>query len=398
MIDAVFLDRDGVINEEVNLLSSETRLRLVPRSSQAIRRLNDCGIRTVVITNQSAVARNLCTEEDVIRIHEKLKEMLYRESSAEIDEIYYCPHHPETHHRDGNPAYRIRCTCRKPEIGLLQEAARRFTLRLSHCLMIGDQTRDIQTGINAGSKTILVKTGYGGRDGKYPVTPNAVAGDLMGAVNLFTGVEQRKELTDSRELARMLVARYLTDSGERFLISIGGCSRSGKTVLASELSHSLEGMGVPCIAVSLDNWLVSHDRRSPRSSVRQRFDCRAIVRACTQLKQGRPVFHPVYDARRRRRIRERSPEPLQLDKGIIIVDGVISLDVAELRELSDMTVYTDVDDTVRRQRLREFYIRYKDCTERESDRIIASREAEEIPLIRATRRFADVTFTFPHGG
>jgi histidinol-phosphate phosphatase family protein len=181
---AVFLDRDGVINEEVDLLHREDQLALIPGAAEAIRRLNDAGILVIVVTNQPAVARNLCTEADVRRIHARLADMLRRVAGARLDAVYYCPHHPEKHHADGNPAYRVDCECRKPKIGMLEQARKAFGLDYTQCFMVGDTTRDMQAGRNAGCRTILVRTGYAGRDGKYDVQPDWVVDDLAAAVEV----------------------------------------------------------------------------------------------------------------------------------------------------------------------------------------------------------------------
>ncbi len=184
-VQAVFLDRDGVINQEVDLLSREDQLVLIPGAAEAIRRLNDSGILAVVVTNQPVVARNLCTEDDVRRIHDRLAAMLHDKACARIDAFYYCPHHPETHHADGNPAYRGPCECRKPSTGMLDRARAEFGLDYSRCFVVGDSTRDIQTGVNAGCRTVLVRTGYAGRDGNYDATPDMVAADLSQAVDMI---------------------------------------------------------------------------------------------------------------------------------------------------------------------------------------------------------------------
>ena len=184
-VQAVFLDRDGVINQEVDLLCREDQLVLIPGAAEAIRRLNDAGVLAVVVTNQPVVARNMCTEDDVRRIHDRLAAMLDQAASARIDAFYFCPHHPETHHADGNPAYRGPCECRKPNTGMLDQARKDFGLDFSRCFMVGDSTRDIQTGINAGCSTVLVGTGYGGRDGFYDAKPDMVAADLSQAVDMI---------------------------------------------------------------------------------------------------------------------------------------------------------------------------------------------------------------------
>lgn len=179
---AVFLDRDGVINEEVDLLHRASDLRLVPGSARAIRRLNLSGIPAIVVTNQPVVARNLCSEEELGEIHAALERLLFREAGARLDALYYCPHHPETHHPDGNPAYRVPCACRKPNPGMLLQAARDFHLDLARCVLIGDSTRDVETGRRAGTCTVLVQTGYGGRDGRFPARPDRTFRDLEEAV------------------------------------------------------------------------------------------------------------------------------------------------------------------------------------------------------------------------
>ncbi|HUU89706.1 MAG TPA: HAD family hydrolase [Phycisphaerae bacterium] len=178
------MDRDGVINQEVDLLHREDQLVLIPGAAEAVRRLNDAGILVIVATNQPVVARNLCTEDDVRRINARLETMLQDAAGARLDAVYFCPHHPETHHPDGNPAYRGPCPCRKPDIGMLEEARDRFGLDYSRCFLVGDTTRDIQTGVNAGCRTVLVATGYGGRDGRYDATADFSASDLADAVDI----------------------------------------------------------------------------------------------------------------------------------------------------------------------------------------------------------------------
>ena len=185
MIEAVFLDRDGVINREVDYLVRPDQLELIPGSAEAIQKLNDAGIVTVVITNQSVVARNMCSEEELERIHRRLNRLLADETGATLDAIYYCPHYPDPQLEGGNPTFCIPCDCRKPATGLAEKAAEEFDLDLTSCVLVGDTTGDILTGIDAGCRTILVRTGYGGRDGEYDATPDAVCDDLAEAATLI---------------------------------------------------------------------------------------------------------------------------------------------------------------------------------------------------------------------
>ncbi len=176
---AVFLDRDGVLNEEVHLLSRAEQFRLTPGAGAAVRRLNQAGLRVIVITNQSVVARGLCSEAELDQLHDALRALL-RQDGAAVDAVYYCPHH-----RDADlPRYRTDCPDRKPGTGLLLKAAEAFDLRLADCFFVGDQTGDVQTGINAGCTTILVETGFGGRDGKYDVEPDFRCANLAAAATV----------------------------------------------------------------------------------------------------------------------------------------------------------------------------------------------------------------------
>jgi histidinol-phosphate phosphatase family protein len=179
---AVFLDRDGVINREVDLLHREDQLELLPGVARALRRLNRSGWLTVVVTNQPVVARGLCDEAQVRRIHAKLEWLLGREG-AFVDGIYYCPHHPEKGFPGENPDYKMPCDCRKPATGLVELAARDFNIDLPASYFVGDTTTDLQTGRNAGMKVVLVRTGYAGKDLKYSNRADGFAADLAEAVD-----------------------------------------------------------------------------------------------------------------------------------------------------------------------------------------------------------------------
>lgn len=170
---AVFLDRDGVINEEAGIISRSDQLRLIPGSGAAIRRLNEIGIPVIVITNQPVVARGWISEEDLSHLHDHLRALL-AESEASLDALYACPHHENAN----DSRYRVICECRKPRPGLLLQAASDFQLDLRRCLMVGDRTVDLQAAREAGCGAVLVKTGFAGSDGKCDVEPDRVFPDL----------------------------------------------------------------------------------------------------------------------------------------------------------------------------------------------------------------------------
>lgn len=153
---AVFLDRDGTINEEVGYLNSLDKLRMIPGTFEAIRLINQSGLKAVVISNQSGVARGYFDEALVEMVHARIQALL-NEHGAWIDRFYWCPHHPT----QGIGAYRRACLCRKPEAGLILRAVEEMDIDLARSYMVGDMPKDIEAARKAGVKGILVKTGYG---------------------------------------------------------------------------------------------------------------------------------------------------------------------------------------------------------------------------------------------
>ena len=123
---AVFLDRDGTLNEEVGYVNHLDRFILLPKVGEAIRLLNQHGLKTVVITNQSGVARGYFEESLIHQVHERMKDLL-RKEGAHLDGIYYCPHHPDV----GKPPYRQKCRCRKPDTGLVDRAVKELDIDCS---------------------------------------------------------------------------------------------------------------------------------------------------------------------------------------------------------------------------------------------------------------------------
>lgn len=148
---AVFLDRDGVINVDVNLLSSPDQLTLIEGAADAIRKINQAGYLAIVVTNQPVIARNLCSLEELDTIHQTLETLLGKQG-AYLNAIYYCPHHPDAGYPEERKEYKIPCTCRKPAPGMLLQAANDWNIDLNNSYMIGDSDRDVEAGQRAGVK------------------------------------------------------------------------------------------------------------------------------------------------------------------------------------------------------------------------------------------------------
>lgn len=148
---AIFLDRDGVINEEVDLLCNPTQLKLIQGASEAIRNINQSGNLAIIITNQPVIARNLCTLEQLDLIHQTLETMLGKDH-AWVDAIYYCPHHPDGGYAEERKEYKTNCECRKPKPGMILQAASDWNIDISKSIIIGDRKSDIEAGKAAGLK------------------------------------------------------------------------------------------------------------------------------------------------------------------------------------------------------------------------------------------------------
>lgn len=179
---AVFLDRDGTVNEQMGYINHISRFHLLPGAAKAIRLLNDKGIPVVIVSNQSGLARGYFPVELLDEVHEKMNRLL-AEEGASIDGLYYCPHHPEAKEEQ----YRDTCNCRKPKTGMLLQAAEELNLDLSRSFLVGDRWSDIKCANNAGCTAVHVLTGYGKGDYQYirptqNIQPSHVADDLYAAV------------------------------------------------------------------------------------------------------------------------------------------------------------------------------------------------------------------------
>ena len=179
----MFLDRDGTINEERGHINSPDDLELLSGATTAIRRLNRSKYLTVVVTNQSVIARGKCTETGMEEIHNRLQSLI-GEDGASIDRIYYCPHYPDQGIRGGRKDLKIVCDCRKPKPGLITKATKDMNIDLNLSWMVGDMTSDIEAAKRAGIRSILLSK-RGVFDNQWPVSPDAKCLNLEDAVELI---------------------------------------------------------------------------------------------------------------------------------------------------------------------------------------------------------------------
>jgi D-glycero-D-manno-heptose 1,7-bisphosphate phosphatase len=211
-VTAVFLDRDGTLCEEVGYVNHIDRLKLFPWTAEAIHKLNRAGVPVIVTTNQSGVARGYFPEELVHRVHQKIALELAA-SEARIEAFYYCPHHPDSREK----AYRKNCDCRKPGTGMLDEAAKRFNIDTRSSYVVGDSSRDMEMGFNAGARTVLVMTGYGRGNyenlrHRWSHQPDLIAENLLEAVEKILGELAQAKL-EIRKQKSEKVRKWKSESG-----------------------------------------------------------------------------------------------------------------------------------------------------------------------------------------
>jgi len=180
---AIFLDRDGTINEEMGYINHPGRFVLLDGVCEAIKILNENNFLTIVVTNQSGVARGYFPLDLLHKVNERMKALL-AEKGARLDAVYFCPHHPDA----AIPEYRVKCDCRKPGTGLFRMAMEDFPIELEGSFVIGDRCLDMHFAHACGMPGIMVETGYGRGEMDYilpksPYRPAVTAKDLRAAVD-----------------------------------------------------------------------------------------------------------------------------------------------------------------------------------------------------------------------
>ena len=189
---AVFLDRDGTINEQMGYINHLSRFVLIKGVSKAIKILNENGFLAIVLTNQSGVARGYFPIDLVYQINEYLSEELEKEN-ARIDGVFFCPHYP----KGSLLEYCFECDCRKPRTGLIRQACSAFDIDMKRSYMVGDRHTDIEFAHHCGMEGVLVKTGYGVGEVEYilpgrEIQPTYIADDLQDAVKWILNKEKTK--------------------------------------------------------------------------------------------------------------------------------------------------------------------------------------------------------------
>jgi histidinol-phosphate phosphatase family protein len=328
---AVFLDRDGTINRDVDLLKRPEELELLEGAADAVRRLNHAGYLAVVITNQSVVARGGVTLEGLDRIHARLEQLL-GVHEAYLDRIYACPHHPDPGNAGHVAEFAVTCDCRKPATGSIDAACRDMAIGRRESWFVGDTTSDIEAGRRANLRTILVQTGHAGRDGKFPFDPGYVVADLAAAVSW---------ILDGHPAVERQMAPVAAAATNARLIAIGDVAGGAGSAAAQVLKESMAALGHTAHIIPLDSWLKPSAQAPEATDVTARYDVEDMLTTVTQLvgqTQRTSLDLPVYD--RTTRAMHQHRRHLLIDPtDLLIFEGAAATLVDGLVELADVSVH-----------------------------------------------------------
>ena len=372
---AVFIDRDGTLNRELDHLCRAEQFELLPGVEQAVSALNHAEYRVCVVTNQPVLARGECSEAELRRIHNKM-ETLLGASGAFVDRIDYCPHHPDQGFVGEVPALKKLCNCRKPGTGMIDAAVNALNIARAQSWLVGDSSADILAAQRAGVRSILVETGYAGLDHKYLAIPDYVMPDLPAAVEFI--LDGHMQLLDALQ-------SVAADIAPGQLVFVGGQARSGKSTVASALGEVLRQRGQCCHVLATDRWLYSEDERKP--GLMGRHDMVALRALLQRLAQRQEPCHeqlPVYAKAQRRQVANAQTLHIK-PEDTVIIEGVIALQLGVELGAEHRLVVT-LNEHVRHARLlREYTLRGEG---EQAEALYQARLSDEWPLVQASAQGA----------
>lgn len=371
-----FLDRDGVLIQDRPYIAKHTDVQFLPKVPSAIRFLNQNDYGVFVVTNQPVVARGELTEEGLRELHRDLEGQL-GQHGAWTDAIFYCPHHPDSGFPNEIPALKIKCECRKPQPGLIKQAAAEFQIHLKNSFLVGDRATDILAGKAMGLTTIGVRTGFACQDiqvgGAHPSRPDFLADDLHQAIDLTTH-------SVWNEAARKLMGKKV--------IFICGPSRSGKSVAAAMLSHELKVLGLINQVIHLDDWC---DPSLQEATGLGRHPLDVIARDVGKMLRGESISLLPYDSR----TRQKSPEVLTyVPAPILIFEGVSAFHVSQMLGAPAAHIYIESSQQTRQKRWLQLDVA-RGSTPEQSLKTFQFREQSEVQLIQSLKHIADFELQMP---
>jgi histidinol-phosphate phosphatase family protein len=342
-------------------------------AAEAIKKINKTDFKAIVITNQPSIAKNIASLEELSTIHKKLETELGNKG-AKIDQLYFCPHHPQKGFPGERAEYKIDCDCRKPKPGMILKAATDFNIDTRFSFMIGDTEADILAGKNAGCYTVGVMTGYGVKS--TSVLPDFFFSDLKESVDFI--------LNNTYEEYFSQIVKNKTDH-QPYIIGIGGNARSGKSNFAAFLRMRFEQSGYKVLTIELDNWILPEAERSSEMNVFDRYRLLDMINDLEKLLSGKPIVVNSYPIHPNRISAEINYDPKSAE--IILIEGVVALSSPQLRNFYHNSVFIEASYENRKERFKKYYL-WKEKSMEEIESLFISRIKDEYDLIEKDRKFA----------
>ena len=374
-ISAVFVDRDGTIIENVDHLNSINQVKFFENSFEAIKKLNSNNFLVSIVTNQPVVARGELSEKGLNDIHNFI-EWEAGKKGAYFDEIIHCPHHPHSGFKGEVKELKINCNCRKPRTGMLENIFLKYSINKSKSWFIGDSTADIKCGNDFEIKTILLETGFSGKDNKFFNEPDYVFRDLFIA-SVFINEEYPKLINIANQLK----------INEKFNnIFISGISKSGKSTFSSVLKDFIEKkLNVKCHVIRLDNYMLEPEKRGSFPKI---YDLEKIENIFRDRHEGKSIniLKQRYDKFNRTIVSSNNFVTINKNEWVIF-EGLISFNLSN-KLFSNNQFYIECDEIKNKERFKRDYI-HRGLKENTISDLFQERSLER-SLIKKQKRYQNL--------
>ena len=343
---AVFIDRDGTLNQEAGHIKKPQDLHVFPFVGPALKLLNENEWRSVVITNQPVIARGEATHDEIRSIHARLDNEV-AQSQAYFDRLYLCPHHPHKGFPGENPQLKVSCQCRKPAAGLIHRAQADLNIDLAQSWYVGDSTADLGAAEAAGVSSILVRTGNAGLDECYSYLQGFSQPNFAAAVDFILFAYPK--ISDRCH-------SIVSELGDLRDIFVGGARRAGKSTVAAALARELRAIGRNVVIFHTDRWYLGKAAQDAR--VIDRYDMNEMFDTMNQLggRQLSGKVHvsiPTYS--KKRELSLRNSRQLIIDQETTVIwEGIVALELAAKFEQLNMSVAVYSDERSRYIRCQEY--------------------------------------------
>lgn len=347
----IFFDRDGVIIENVDNLSQLNSIKFINGYRGALKKVKSNNALSFLVTNQPSIAKGFVTEEQVHKIHNYIEQHL-GQNGLFFDDIKFCPHHPENGFKNEISNLKINCNCRKPKIGMFKELIKNHKFDLKNSWIIGDMTTDIRAGEKLGIKTILLRTGFGGMDGKINITPDFIFNDISKSVDWIFDLYPKliNNLLKFKDI--FLKNKYFFISGESF---------SGKSTFSSTLKYFLDDQDAKLHIISLDGFLLPFEKRNKldsNQSFLDKYDLSSIYKLTQDIQKGKKkkLTIPFYD---KNNLKIFKKQILLNSKDKFIFDGIIAFVISKsFSKKNSISIFAEGEkNSIKKEFLKKYKLR-----------------------------------------